>query len=65
MIGFLEEGFLRMRGLNDEDIALLNKEIPDIENLILVFQSHLEQINRVLQLLTIARKILASERATS
>lgn len=65
MIGFLEEGFLRMRGLNDDDIALLNKEIPDIENLIMVFQNHLDQINRVLQLLTIARKVLASERTTT
>lgn len=62
MTGFLEDAFLREKGLSDDDIALINAELPDIDNLIAVFQSHQAQINRALRLLTVVRKIIASER---
>lgn len=60
---FMATMALRSQGLDDNDIALIDKELPEIDNLIAVFQGHQAQINRVLALLAIVRKVIAHQRA--
>ena len=47
MTGTFENMLLRSEGLTDDDIAKLNERLPDVQNLISVFESHLPQITRV------------------
>jgi hypothetical protein len=62
MTGFMEDTALRMAGLDDNDIALLNKELPDLENLITVVQNHMAQIDRVAKLLPVLKKVIDTQR---
>lgn len=62
MTGLFEDGFLRMEGLDDADIAKLNERLPDIQNLVAVLQAHIPQITRVLtDLSPIVQKIIAKQ----
>lgn len=61
MTGFIEDEVLRAEGLDDADIALINQELPDLENLITVLESHLAQINRVMKLLAVVQKVIAKQ----
>lgn len=63
MTGFLEDNLLRMEGLDDDDIQKLNERLPDIQNLLLVLQTHQAQINRVMtDLIPIIEKIIEKQR---
>lgn len=63
MTGFFEDQALRFEGLTDQDIADLNKAIPDLEHLIGVIQAELPRINRVLPvILRVAQKIIQKQK---
>ena len=63
MTGFLEDNLLRMEGLDDADIQKLNDRLPDIQNLLLILQTHQAQINRVMtDLIPIFEKVIAKQR---
>jgi hypothetical protein len=62
MTGWLENEALLLAGLDEADIATINTRLPDLQNLILVVQTHQAQINRVLNdLLPIAQKLIKTE----
>ena len=63
MTGIIEDTAARFFGLNDDDIALVNKELPDLDELIANFQAHKVQIDRVLGLLKVVQKVIAKERS--
>lgn len=64
MTGMFEEGLLRFEGLDDRDIAELNRILPAIQNLITVYQAHIAQINTVQAvLIPIIQKILTKQRS--
>lgn len=63
MTGFIEDSVLRFEGLDDNDIANLNRILPAIQNLVNVYQAHVKQINEVQKvLLPIVQKILAKQK---
>jgi hypothetical protein len=63
MVGFIEAGLLRtMFGLSDAEIATIQERLPDFLNLLHVYKTHADQINRVQkELLPIVAKILVKE----
>jgi hypothetical protein len=65
MVGFIEAGLLRtMFGLTDAEIATIQARLPDILNLLHVYETHEAQINRVQKdLLPILAKVLAKEQS--
>ena len=56
MTGFLEDGILRFEGLNDQDIADLNKALPAIEQAITLLEPHIPALT------IIVKKIIAKQR---
>lgn len=47
MTGWIEDDALRFEGLDDNDIANLNRILPAILNLVAVYKAHVHQINEV------------------
>ncbi len=63
MTGWIENEGLKFEGLSDQDIADLNRILPDLQNLIWVAKKHEAQLSRVLSaLLPIIEKIIAKQR---
>lgn len=63
MTGIIEDSFLRFEGLDDADLAAINRILPDLENLVVVAKNHQAQFNRVVTvLLPIVEKIIAKQK---
>ena len=63
MTGFLEDMMLRNEGLDDQDIADLNKALPDIQALDATLEAQLPRIMRVAPIaLRIINKVIAKQR---
>ena len=63
MTGVLEDTLLRLNNVTEQQIADINRVMPDIQNLILVAITHKAQVNRVLDvLLPVAKEIIAKQR---
>jgi len=66
MTGFFEDNLLRFEGLTDQDIADLNKILPDLQHLGTILNSEWPRINRVAPVLIRAvLKILAKQKELS
>lgn len=64
MTGFIEDIFLRQEGLNDEDIADINKALPDIQALDTALSAQWPRINKLMPMaLRILNKVVAKQRS--
>jgi hypothetical protein len=63
MTGFFEDMLMRQEGLDDQDIADLNKALPDIQALDLTLQAQLPRIMRIAPvILRVINKVIAKQR---
>jgi hypothetical protein len=63
MTGFFEDMLLRQEGLEDQDIADLNKALPDIQALDVALQAQLPRITRIAPvILRVINKVIAKQR---
>lgn len=49
MTGFMEDNLLRFEGLNDKDIADLNRALPALSKALSLLQPHLSDLTRIVE----------------
>ena len=63
MTGFIEDMLMRDEGLDDQDIADINKILPDVQALDIALEAQLPRILQVMPIaLRIINKVIAKQR---